>query len=123
MGTRKTDPGAPEMSMRNTYPSDLNSAEWERVSHLITLARQPDGLAAMHDRREVVNALLYVLRTGGRWRGIPPELLPWPVVYRYFRSWKSDGTLDRLIDTLRGDPEQAEEPPTLGQLADAEGDR
>lgn len=59
-------------------------------------------------RREIVNALLYVCRTGCQWRALPHDLPPWATVYWYFRVWKRDGTFDRLMDLLRGDLRQTE---------------
>jgi len=37
------------------------------------------------DLREVVNAILYVLRSGCSWRMLPHDLPPWQIVYGYFR--------------------------------------
>lgn len=48
---------------RCRYPSDLSQAEWAQVQRLIP-APKPGGRPANHDRREIVNALLYVSRTG-----------------------------------------------------------
>jgi len=46
----------------------------------------------------MVNALLYIDRTGCRWRALPHDFLPCEAVYWYFRSWKKDSILDRLHD-------------------------
>jgi transposase len=53
------------------------------------------------DLREIVNAMLYLLRTGCPWRSLPHDLPPWATVWAYFRRWRDDGTLDRLHDHLR----------------------
>lgn len=94
------------MDTRTAYPSDLAHAEWAQVCRVIP-APKPGGRPAKHDRREVVNALLYVARTGCQWRALPHDLPPWATVYWYFRIWKRDGTFDRLMDLLRGDLRQA----------------
>jgi transposase len=94
------------MDTRTAYPSDLSHAEWAQVRRVIP-APKPGGRPAKHDRREIVNALLYVTRTGCQWRALPHDLPPWSTAYWYFRAWKADGTLDRLMDTLRGDLRQA----------------
>jgi transposase len=92
---------------RRRYPSDLTQPEWAQVQRFIP-APKPGGRPAVHDRREIVNALLYVARTGCRWRALPHDLPPWGTVYWYFLTWKKDGTLDRLHDELRGDLRLAE---------------
>jgi hypothetical protein len=48
------------------------------------------------DVREVVNGLMYVLRTGCQWRAIPKDLPPRSTVHDYFDLWAWDGTLDRI---------------------------
>ena len=95
------------MDTRTAYPSDLTHAEWAQVCRVIP-APKKGGRPAKHDRREIVNALLYVARTGCQWRALPHDLPPWPTVYWYFRIWKKDGTFDRLMDLLRGDLRVAE---------------
>ena len=61
------------MDTRTAYPSDLTDAEWAQVCRVIP-APKPGGRPAKHDRREVVNALLYVARTGCQWRALPHDL-------------------------------------------------
>nr|WP_231749518.1 IS5 family transposase [Tautonia plasticadhaerens] len=95
------------MDTRAAYPSDLTRDEWAQVERVIP-APKPGGRPAKHDRREIVDGLLYVARTGCQWRAMPHDLPPWATVYWYFRIWKRDGTFDRLMDLLRGDVRQAE---------------
>ena len=59
------------------------------------------GRPANHLRREIVNAILYVLRTGCQWRALPHDFPAWKTVYTYFRNWRRDGTWKRIHDTLR----------------------
>jgi len=63
--------------------------------------RGPAGRKPKHDKREIVNAILYQVRAGGAWRMLPGDLPPWQTVYGYFRDWGADGTLERLHDALR----------------------
>jgi transposase len=95
------------MDTRTAYPSDLTDAQWAQVERVIP-APKTGGRPAKHDRREITNALLYVARTGCQWRAMPHDLPPWATVYWYFRTWKEDGTFDRLTDLLRGDLRVAE---------------
>jgi transposase len=95
------------MDIRQPYPSDPSDREWFQVQRFIP-APKPGGRPAKYQRREIVNALLYIDRTGCQWRALPHDFPPWETVYWYFRTWKTDGTLDRLHDELRGDLRQAE---------------
>ena len=95
------------MSTRQPYPSDLTGPQWAQVSRFVP-APKPGGRPAKYERREIVNALLYVARTGCQWRALPHDLPRWEAVYWYFRCWRKDGTFDRLLAELRGDLRAAE---------------
>jgi putative transposase len=86
---------------RKPYPSDLTNEQWEVIRPLLPAAK-PGGRPRSVDLREVVNALLYVLRTG-----LPHDLVPWGTAWAYFRRWRNDGTLERLHDDLRTQVRQA----------------
>ena len=64
---------------------------------------KPGGRPRTVDLREVVNASLYVLRTGCAWRMLPHDLPSWQTVYKYFRRWTLDGTWAKVHETLRPD--------------------
>lgn len=49
----------------------------------------------------MVNAIVYVLRSGGVWRLSPHDFPPWQTVYRYFRAWLTAGIWERIHTTLR----------------------
>jgi transposase len=85
------------------YPTDLTDAQWAIVEPLLPSEppRAPGGRPLRHERREIVNAVLYQVRAGGAWRMLPRDLPPWQTVYWYFKRWRQDGTLDRLHDALR----------------------
>ena len=51
--------------------------------------------------REVLNAMFYVDRTGCQWRALPRDFPAWPTVWSYFRTWRNDGTWQRIHATLR----------------------
>jgi putative transposase len=55
------------------------------------------------DMREVVNALLYLGRTGCQWRAIPHDLPKWPTVRHYYDRFRNDGTWAAIHDRLRAD--------------------
>ena len=55
----------------------------------------------MHSTREVLNAIFYIVRGGCAWRLLPHDFPPWKTVYHYFRSWRLDGTWERMHAALR----------------------
>src|SRR5215210_3648045 len=90
------------MSTKRRYPTDLTDRQWKLVEPLLpSPPRGPAGRKPKHDRREIINAILYQVRAGGAWRMLPGDLPPWQTVYGYFRDWSADGTLDRVHDALR----------------------
>lgn len=89
----------PRLSMRRGYPSDLTDPQWEHIAPLF--APKPTGRPSTADRREVVNAILYLVRTGVQWRYLPGDFPPYSTVHTCYRRWRLDGTLDRLHDRLR----------------------
>jgi putative transposase len=87
-------------SGRKAYPSDVSEREWAALEPLIP-APKPGGRPVRYPRREIVNGICYVLRTGGSWRQMPHDLPPWPIVYHYFRLWSDAGTWERINTALR----------------------
>ncbi len=90
------------MSSKCRYPTDLTDRQWELVEPLLPDPPPgPAGRPVVHEKREIVNAILYHVRAGGAWRMLPKDLPPWQTVYGYFRDWSNDGTLQALHDALR----------------------
>jgi putative transposase len=85
---------------RKRYPSDLTDAQWELLAPLI-LPPSPNATQETIPRREIVNGILYVLRTGCSWRQMPHDLPNCQTVYHYFRSWQRDGTWEKAMHALR----------------------
>ena len=81
----------------------LTDEQWERIKDFFgpqaATGRPP------RDRREVMNGILWILRTGSPWRDLPPALGPWQTVWRLFDRWNVDGTLDAILQELQGEVE------------------
>jgi len=88
------------MSERKAYPSDVTDAEWEILEPLIP-AISEEAAHVKYTRREIVNAILYVLRSGCPWRLLPNDLPAWGTVYDYFRQWQKQGIWDQALEALR----------------------
>jgi len=104
-------------SSRHPYPTDLTAAEWQILAPLIPAAKT--GGRPARDRREIMDAVSYILRAGCAWRLLPHDFPPWQTVYHYVRAWRLDGTWKHIHDTLREHVrEQAsrERLPTAGVL-------
>ena len=63
------------MDTRQPYPSDLRDREWFHVERFIPTPK-PGGRPAKYERREIVNALLYIDRTGCQWRTLSHDFPP-----------------------------------------------
>ncbi|WP_274565057.1 IS5 family transposase [Streptomyces spiramyceticus] len=96
------------MEERRAYPSDLSDARWELVEPVLTAWRAERRRHALdigrppgHDLREILNAILYVDRTGVQWRYLPHDFPPWETVYGYLAKWQKDGVFAQLNGLLR----------------------
>jgi putative transposase len=85
---------------RRSYPSDVTDAQWAILEPLIPAAK-PGGRPQEIARREIVNGIFYVLRSGCPWRMIPHDFPNWSTIHLYFRQWKRDGTWERVHHALR----------------------
>jgi putative transposase len=85
---------------RKRYPSDLTDIQWALVEPLIPPAKS-GGRPREVDLREVVNATLYLNRSGCQWDMLPHDLPPKSDVYFYFARWRDEGTWRTIVDALR----------------------
>ncbi|CAM5407514.1 DDE transposase [Streptomyces spiroverticillatus] len=103
------------MTPHDGYPSDLSDERWALIAPALTAwrtRRRRDALdigrPPEHDLRQIMNAILYVDRTGIPWRYLPHDFAPWPTVYGYFAKWQQDGVFEQLNGLLRSLLRQAE---------------
>ena len=85
---------------RKPYPSDVTDEQWELIE-LVIPAAKPGGRPRGVEMREVINAMLYLNRSGCQWDMLPHDLPPKSTVYEYFGTWRDDGTWQRILDVLR----------------------
>ena len=85
---------------RSAYPSDLTDAQWRLIAKRIPSA-MPGGRRRSVDMRDVVNGILYLVRTGCSWRQLPHDFPPWGTVHYYYRRFRRDGTWPKIHDALR----------------------
>jgi len=84
--------------MSQHYSTDLSDAQWERVRPFV---EKSFGRPAQIERRRIVNAILYILRTGCQWRMLPREFPHWSTLHSCYWRWRRDSTLEKLHDALR----------------------
>ncbi|WP_374203971.1 IS5 family transposase [Pseudonocardia sp. ICBG601] len=83
------------------YPSDTSDAQWVVIEPLLPpLARR--GRPVAHARRDVLDAILYVVRTGCAWRALPVDFPPWQTVYWYFNQWEQQKVTEKILPVVRG---------------------
>jgi transposase len=100
---------------RKAYTSDLADDEWDRIKHLVKQDHYCGGKGrTKFCRREMLNAIFYILKTGCQWRDMPNDFPPWKAVYAQFMRWKEKGLFIQIHDYLRASLRQ-----TLGRNAEA----
>lgn len=94
----------PSAHLRQSYDSDLSDSEWSLIANLIPTIKSnatSGGRPAKYERRELLNAMLYVCRTGCQWRLLPHDFPDWQAVYRYFIAWHDQGIFELINTRLR----------------------
>lgn len=86
---------------RKSYPSDLTDEQWSLLEPLLPPESEGLGRPREVDFREVINAILYLNRSGCQWDMLPHDLPPKSTTYDYFAQWRDDGTWQRMMDSLR----------------------
>lgn len=84
------------------FAGSLTDAEWALAQDIFELAPGARGRPALHDRRAMVDACCFVLRTGCSWRTLPTKVFPpWHAVQKAFTRWAAQGKFEQLQDRLR----------------------
>ena len=79
-----------------SYETNLTDARWEIIAGFIE-----DGRTRKHSLRTIVDAILYVVKTGCQWRYLPKDFPKWQLIYYYFRKFETTGLIEIIHDTLR----------------------
>ena len=87
------------MDFKSHYSSNLTDSQWRRIRHLIPKPAKRGRKPI--DRREVINAILYLSHTGCQWRYLPNSFPKWQTVYGIFRKWVQSGLWKKIHDHLR----------------------
>ena len=87
---------------RRSYPSDMSKNGWRQLKKCFTIpdTTSPKSGRPPADLQEVINAILYVVKTGCSWRSLPHDLVCWQTAVGYFNSWSNDGTWEWIHSFL-----------------------
>lgn len=83
-----------QLNMTN-YPTNVSNSQWQIISKFLDLKR-----SRKFDLREVVNGILYLVKTGCQWRMLPQDFPRWEIVYYYFNKWKKNDLIEQLHEWL-----------------------
>ena len=94
------------MSARKPYSSDLTELQWHNIHHLFPGGDRPPrspGRPRTYDLKDIVDAALYIARTGCQWRNLPHDFPPWKTVSYYFYTWRDAGVWEEVHNALRSE--------------------
>lgn len=81
------------------YPSDLTDKQWKCIEHFFGRP-DPRGARSKHEKRAIVNAILYVTKGGIQWRMLPKDMPPWQTVYNHFWRLNQRGVWEAVLVEL-----------------------
>jgi putative transposase len=81
------------------YPSNLTDEQWQLLELLLPPAK-PGGRPRTTDIRQVVNGIVYLVRSGCSWRMLPHDFPPRPAVHDYYRKYRRDGIWNQIYEML-----------------------
>ena len=90
------------MSPHPQYPTDLTDKQWQRILPLLPARKwHPGGPGRPPcDRRQVINGIIYVTKTGCQWAMMPPTFGRWKTVYGYFNTWSRQGHWQLILEVV-----------------------
>ena len=97
----------------NRYPTNLTDKQWQVTENILG----PQHRKREYPLRDIMNAIMYILKTGCQWRMLPKDFPPHNTVFYYFNKWKLEGVFEGLMDTLHRMVRKLmgrEETPSLG---------
>jgi putative transposase len=77
-----------------TYPTDLKYSEWQQIEQYFPPSKR--GRPRKWEMWLIIDAILYVTRTGCQWRMLPTNFPPWQTVYGYYRRWTRNGLWEQI---------------------------
>lgn len=103
--------------MPTNYPSDLTDSQWEQIEEFF-----PQGPNSIHHKRSLVNAVLYLVDNGCKWRALPHDFPPYSTVHSFYRRARISGLWEKVLDIIveRTRKEAGREPGPTYALVDSQ---
>ncbi len=81
---------------------ELTDAQWEMLKpHIPAPRKRPDGRGRpWKDTREVLDGILWILKTGARWQDLPDRYPPYQTCHRRFQQWVRSGVLEKVLKAM-----------------------
>ena len=77
------------------YPTNLSDSQWQIISKSLDIERN-----RKYELQEILNGILYLVKTGCQWRMLPGDFPKWQLVYYYFSVWKKSGIIEEIHELL-----------------------
>jgi len=84
---------------------ELSDEQWQRLEALLPAQKPRTGRPNL-DHRQVINGILWVLRTGAPWRDMPERYGQWSTVASRFYRWREAGIWDRIWSQLQSEADE-----------------
>jgi len=90
------------MSTHPQYPTDLTDTQWQHLQPLLPPRKWHPGGPGRRpcERRQVINGILYVTKSGCQWAMMPTQFGRWKTVYGYFNRWSQQGVWQQILEVL-----------------------
>lgn len=82
------------------YSSSLSDREWAIIEPLLPRKKQTRPL--VWSKRQILDGVLYQLKSGCNWGDLPKDLPPYSTVYWHYKQWRAEGVLDYMMSELHG---------------------
>jgi len=79
---------------------DITNEQWERLQGLLPESKTKRG-RPLQDHRQILNGILWVLRTGAPWRDMPERYGKWTTIYSRFQRWRKSGAWKKMFADLQ----------------------
>ena len=87
------------------YHKELNDTQWDKIKFLFESEKRV-GRPPLNPRK-VLNAIMWILASGARWRDLPARYGNWNSIYHKFRHWCSQGLFERLLQLINADADNS----------------
>ena len=83
-------------------PMELTDEQWDIIKPLIPEpSKRPDGRGRpRRDNREILNGILWIMRTGAQWKDMPDRYPPYQTCHRRFQEWVRSGVFENILRAL-----------------------